>query len=136
MAVIIRGRELGLGALTSLDSFHLIEGRPSPHAYLMIARAKADPDCEYLYCEETKEETATWVTKNKRNPKETRLTYTLAQAKASGLVKTGQSGRPNQWMIRPAEMVRKTCGVQLARMEYPAAVMGLYAWEEMGGDEQ
>ena len=145
MAIIIRGRELGLGALTSLDSFHLIEGRPTPHAYLMIARAKADPDCEYLYCENTTEEASTWVTKNRRNPKETRLTYTISQAKSSGLVigaveKTDRDGKkymskPNQWVVRPAEMIRKTCGVQLARMEYPAATMGLYAWEEMTGDE-
>lgn len=145
MAVIIRGREMGLGALTALDSFHVIEGRPCPHAYLMIARAKADPDCEYLYCVETSDESATWETKNRRNPTATRLTYTLAQAKASGLVQPAQEkesrdgrkymAKANQWVIRPSEMCRKTAGVQLARMEYPAAVMGLYAYEEMGGDE-
>lgn len=147
MAVIIRGRELGLGALTALDSFHVIEGRPCPHAYLMIARAKADPDCEYLYCEaETSNaEHSTWITKSRRNPKEQRLTYTMDQAKASGLVKPAQEktdrdgrkymAKDNQWVIRPAEMLRKTCGVQLARMEYPAATMGLYAAAELGYDE-
>ena len=144
-AIIIRGRELGLGALTALDSFHLIEGRPSPHAYLMIARAKEHPDCEYFQCIETNREGATWETKNRHNPKPTRLTYTLAQAKASGLVqpaqeKTGRDGKKymskdNQWVVRPDEMCRKTAGVQLARMEYPAATMGLYAWEELAGDE-
>lgn len=41
----------------------------------------------------------------------------------------------NQWVVRPIEMLRKTAGVQLARAEYPAATMGLYAWEELGGDE-
>lgn len=146
-AVIIRGRELGLGALTSLDSFHLIEGRPCPHAYLMIARAKADPDCEYLYCEaETSDDkSATWVTKSRRNPVIQRFTYTIEMARASGLIqpaqeKTGRDGRKymskdNQWVVRPAEMLRKTAGVQLARMEYPAATMGLYAWEEMAAAE-
>lgn len=144
MAVIIRGRELGLGALASLDSFHIIEGRPCPHAYLMIARAKADPDCEYFQCIETDEESAMWETKNRRNPKPTRLRYTLEMAKASGLYqpaqeKTNRDGKKymskdNQWVVRPGEMIRKTAGVQLARMEYPAATLGLYAWEEMGGE--
>ncbi len=47
-AVIIRGREMGLSALTSLDMFHVVEGKPSASAHLLIARAKAHPDCEYF----------------------------------------------------------------------------------------
>lgn len=126
MAVIIRGREMGLGALTSLDSFHVIEGKPAPHAYLIIARAKAAPECEFFQCVESTPERATWETKNRRNPRPTRVTYTLVQAQAAGLVKPG-----GNWTKRPDEMLRKTAGVQLARMEYPEAAMGLYAVEEM-----
>ena len=126
MAVIIRGREMGLGALTSLDCFHVIEGKPAPHAHLVIARAKADPDCEYMQCVETTATKATYETKNKRNPAVTRLTYTIEQAQAAGL-----AGRGN-WKTRPDEMLRKTCAVQLARMEYPEASLGLYAAEELG----
>jgi len=127
MAVIIRGREMGIPALTALDSFHVIEGKPSPHAYLIIAQAKRHADCEYFQCTSTNSTSATWVTKSRRNPEPTSLTYTIEQARAAGL--TG----PN-WTKRPDEMLRKTAGAQLARMEYPDAAMGLYAVEEMGGE--
>ena len=36
----------------------------------------------------------------------------------------------SNWTKRPGEMIRKTGGVQLARMEYPESAMGLYAIEE------
>jgi 5'-3' exonuclease len=128
-AVIIRGREMGLGALTALDSFHVIEGKPAPSAHLIIARAKEHPDCEYFQCLETTGTKATWVTKNRRNPEPTRLTYTLDQAQTAGLLRRG-----GNWAARPDEMLRKTAGVQLARIEYPGASLGLYCPEEMGAD--
>lgn len=127
-AVIMRGREMGLGALTALDAFHVIEGRPAPHAYLIIARAKADPDCEFFQCVETTSTSSTWKTKNRHNPEVTTFTYTIKDAELAGLTSKG-----GNWQKRPAEMLRKTAGVQLARMEYPDAALGLYAVEEMEG---
>lgn len=127
-AVIVRGRELGLGALVSLDVFSVVEGRLCPSAHFIISKAKADPDAEYFYCEESTDKSATWVTKNRRNPRETRLTYTIEQARAAGLIK-----ERGNWATRPAEMLRKTAGVQLARMEYPESALGLYADMEMDG---
>lgn len=133
-AVIIRGRELGLGAGAALDSFHIIEGRPSPSAHLIIDRAKNHPDCEYFQCIETTPTSATWVTKNRRNPEPTRLTYTFEQAVAAGVTRS-TSGKPNNWTKAPDDMIRKTCGVKLARMEYPGAALGLYCAAELGYDE-
>lgn len=130
LAVILRGREIGLGALTSLDCWHVIQGRPSPHAWLIVARAKADKDCEYFQCVETTATSATWETKHRRNPKETRLTYTIQQAQAAGLTSN------DNWKRRPEEMIRKTAAVQLARLEYPASALGLYAVDELGGVDE
>jgi hypothetical protein len=127
-AVIMRGREMGMGALSSLDSFHVIEGKPAPHAYLIIARAKADPDCEYFQCVESSATSATWETKNRCNPKPTKVTYTIEQARLAGLLEKAKGN----WNTRPEEMLVKTAGAILARREYPAAAMGLYAVEEMG----
>jgi 5'-3' exonuclease len=128
-AVVLRGREMGVGALTALDSFHVIEGKPSPSAYFIIARAKAHPDCEYFMCTETTTASSTWETKNRCNPKSSKLTYTIEDAQAAGLLSRG-----GNWKARPAEMLRKTAGVQLARMEYPEAALGLYAVEELEGN--
>jgi 5'-3' exonuclease len=128
-AVIIRGREMGIGALTALDCFHVIEGKPSPYAYLIIARAKAHPDCEYFQCIEADEKHAVWETKNRRNPHVTRVTYTIQQAQTANLVKPG-----NGWTKNTEDMLVKTAGAKLARREYPDAALGLYAVEELGGE--
>lgn len=127
-AVIIRGREMGLGALASLDVFHVVEGRPYAYAYLIIARAKADDDCEYFQLVDSSAKSATWETKNKRNPKPTKLTYTIEQAKLAGLL----AKEKGNWNTRPDDMLTKTAGSKLARIEYPAAALGLISVEEAG----
>ena len=139
-AVMIRGRELGLGVGASLDNFHVIEGKPAPHAHLIIARAKAHPKCEYFHLVESTAESATYETKHRDEPKETRRTYTLEMAKQAGLVPErprlrnptpGEKDRRSNWEKRPDDMLRKTCAVQLARIVYPDAAQGLYAVEEL-----
>ena len=133
-AIIIRGREMGLGALTALDSFHVVEGRPVCHAHLIIARAKADPACEYFQMIESDNSKATYETKHRDDPKPTRLTYTIQQASEAGLLRESRSGKPTPWQTRKDEMLRKTCAVQLARIVFPAAAMGLYSLEEIGDE--
>lgn len=129
-AVIMRGREMDLGALTALDCFHVVENKPCAYAYLIIARAKADPDCEFFQMTECSAESATWETKNRRNPKPTRYTYTIAMAIKAGLLMKEKGN----WNTRPEDMLIKTAGAKLARIEYPAAALGLFSVEEMGGE--
>lgn len=145
-AVIIRGREMGLGAMTALDAMHFFEGKVSMHAHLIIARAKQHSDCEWFQMIESTETSCTYETKNRRNPKPTRHTYTIAQAKQAGLcpetIRTastaakGDKDSRGMWEKRPTEQLRKTCAVQLARIEYPEAAMGLYCPEELGGSSE
>ena len=130
-AVIIRGREMGMGALTALDNFHVIEGKPTPHAHLLISRAMEDPDCEYFMMTESTDTAAEYVTKHRRHPEPTRLRYTIDEAKAAGMLEVKPGKKPGPWHTRPAEMLRKTCGVQLGRIVYPRAMQGLYAIEEL-----
>lgn len=130
-ATIIRGREMGLGALTSLDVFHIVEGKPCPFAYLIIARATDHHDCEYFQFIEATKDGATWETKHRKHPKPTRYTYTREMAIAAKLV--GNPKTPN-WDTRFEDMATKTAGAKLARVVYPSAALGLYAVEEMGAD--
>lgn len=124
-AVIIRGREMGLGALTALDTIVMIQGKPALSAHLIIARAKQHPECEYFQLVSSDEMAAEYVTKRRGNPEPTRMRYTIEQAKLAGL-----AGRGN-WVTRPAELLRKTAGVHLARAEYPEAILGAYADSEL-----
>jgi hypothetical protein len=142
-AVIIRGREMGIPALTALDVFHVIEGKPAPHAHLIIAQAERHPDCEYFMLLHTDNERATYETKNRKHPKPIQHTYTIQDAIDAGLCRAEIEPRTagpkekdarGQWDKRRAEMLRKTAGVQLVRIAYPSAAMGLYSVEELGGE--
>jgi len=141
-AVIVRGREMGMGALTALDCFHVIEGKPAPLAHLIVARAKAHPDCEFFRFVGGDDTYAEYQTKNRNNPGPTTLKFTLEQARLSGLApRIPRTERPLQgkddrgnWEKRPAEMLRKTCAVQLSRIEFPDAALGLYSAEELGAE--
>lgn len=130
-AVIIRGRELGLGALTALDCFHIVEGKPTPSAHFLISRARRHPDCEYIEFIQGDATFALWEGKT-RHGKPIPLRYTIEQASAADLLKPTRSGAPSNWIKRPDEMLRKTAGVQLSRIIAPGALMGLYSAEELG----
>jgi hypothetical protein len=116
---------MGLGALTALDTIVMIKGKPALSAHLIIARAKQHPDCLFFQLVSSDDKAATWATQRRGNPEQTRMTYTIEQAQQAGL-----AGRGN-WLTRPAELLRKTAGVQLARAEYPEFLLGAYAQEEM-----
>lgn len=124
-AVIIRGREMGLGALTALDAFDVVEGKPYAKANLLIAKAKADPDCEYFYTVESDGKHCIVETKHRRAPKPERFEYTIEMARLAGLMK-------GNWEKRPDDMLYKTAASKLARRVYPGACGFIYSLEEIG----
>ena len=127
-AVILRGRELGLGAGTALDNFHVIEGKPALSAQLMQALARKHRDCKYLMLEHGDERSATWETHRDGDPKPVKYTYTIEQAQKAGLL----AKKGDNWKNRPDDMLRKTAAVKLIRIVYPEIAAGLYCPEELG----
>ena len=134
LAVIMRGRDLGMGAIAALQCFHYHDGHLTFHAHLIVARAKAHPDCKYFQFKGGDDTYAAYETWNRRDPEPTKLRYTIEQARQAGLVRQTRNGNDSNWMRIPAEMLRKTCAAQLVRIAYPDAAMGLYAPEELGID--
>lgn len=133
VAAIMRGREMGYGAGASLDGFHIISqtGQLAMHAHMIVDRAMQHPDFEYLDCLETDDVHCTYEGKKKSSGRSFSLTYTIDQARAAGLV------RPKtNWETRPTEQLRKTCAVQVCRVLWPGAALGLYAMSELGVDEE
>jgi hypothetical protein len=129
LATVLAGRELGLQAMASLRSIHIVEGKPTLSADLIRALAMQHPDCRYFRCTERVttpgEERATFVTKRGDDP-EMSLTYTIAEAKAAGLVRNGSG-----WAKNPADMAVARASAKLARLVYPEATFGLYLREEL-----
>jgi 5'-3' exonuclease len=113
-ATILRGRNLGLGAVESVDAFHIIDGKPVPMAWLIINLAMRNPLCEYMECISASKDEATWVAKKKGAKNEVRVTWTYQQAVDAGLPKTGPRG-PNAWLKTPEDMNVKMAGVRVGR---------------------
>jgi len=139
LAVITRARAMGIPAVAALNCFHVVDGPAgkmlTPYAYLMVHLASKDPSCEYILPVEASPTSATWETKHRKFPKPFRLTYTIEQAEIAGLNKPTANGKPSNWMKNPEDMLVARCGAKMSRRYYSGAVMGLVAFEEMGGDE-
>lgn len=137
LSTIIIGKELGLTVGGSLRGFHIVESKHLMHADLIRARAEASPDCEYFYCSERTDTAATFVTKNKKHPKETTLRFSIEDGQRAWPRKEKdgsyekQSFNASGWGKNPADMCVARASSKLARLVYPSAVHGFYAPEEM-----
>lgn len=133
LAVMLRGRALGMDATTALDGFHVIEGKPALSAPLMIGLVLRSPVCDYFKCIDTTDEQATFITHRSNDPESTpsKYTFTIKMADRMGLLKPSRSGKPTQWEKFPNTMLRWRCATELARMVYPDIVAGLYTPDEI-----
>lgn len=125
LVAILTGRELGLSPMQSIRGIHVIEGKPTMAADLMVAQCVRRPDiCKYFTCRVTNANLATYVTERVGAGVST-LTFTIEQAKTAGL-----SGKDN-WRKYPDAMLRSRCAAALARMVYPDLLAGVYADDEL-----
>jgi hypothetical protein len=129
-AVILRGRELGLGMTTALDAFHVVEGRPMASSQLISALAESDENHEYTMMLSADDTQATFECKHKKHPKPTVYTYKIEEAERLGLLRPSRkTGEPSQWVKRPKTMLIKTCKATLHRMMFPGSTLGLHMLE-------
>jgi hypothetical protein len=125
-AIILAGRELGLTAMQSLRSIHIIEGKPTLSSDLMAALVMRSPTCEYFQLVESTNTIARYVTKRVgAKNKETPMSFTWEDAKLAGVT------NKNNWKTYPAAMLRARCIASLARVVYPDLLMGIYETDEI-----
>lgn len=125
-AIIATGRELGLTAMQSLRSIHIVDGKPTLSADLIAALCKSRADvCVYFRLVESTERVATYETQRKGEPEPTRMTWTWEDAQRAGV-----TGKDN-WKKYPAAMLRARCITALARAVYPDLAMGVYDPDEV-----
>jgi hypothetical protein len=124
---IITGHELGLGSMQSIRSIHIIQGKPTMSAELMVALVKRSPECIRFRLVESSPTVATYETE-RRNEGLTKLSFTMEEAKTAGLVKDGSG-----WKKYPAAMLRARAASALCRAVYPDLLLGVY--EESEADE-
>lgn len=126
LSTVMVGRELGLPAMASLRSVHVIEGRHALAASLMVALVLRSGLAEFFEPIEFTDTYATYETKRKGARNAVKLTHTLEMAVQAGLVKD-KSG----WAKNPTDMLVARASARLARMVYPDLLAGLYTPEEL-----
>jgi hypothetical protein len=125
-AIIATGRELGLTAMQSLRTIHVIEGKPTLSADLIAALVKSRRDvCEFFMLVESTEKKAVYKTKRVGEPEATTLAWTIEDASRAGLTSK------DNWRKFPAAMLRARCITALARTVYPDLAMGVYDPDEL-----
>jgi hypothetical protein len=127
LARMLYGRALGIPCMQSMALIHLIEGRPTSDAQLMLALCHRSDVCEYFEPVATDSKRATYRAKRKGRPEMT-YAYSMDSAKASGLTARGT------WLKYPEQMLRARCVSSLARMLFPDVIAGLYTPDEMADE--
>lgn len=124
MAAILTGHEVGIGAMQALSKIHVIDGRPAMAAELMrglVLRAGHE-----LWIEESSTTKCTVVGVRAGSSRETRITFTMDDAKRAGL-----DGRKN-WRSYPAAMLLARATAALCRAVFPDVLAGIsYTTEEL-----
>lgn len=130
MALVQKGRELGLQPMQALDGIHIIEGRPSPSASLiaaLIARAHGDDALIPVVWDNTQ---CTISFKRRSWATRAEFTYTIDDAKRAGL--TGKK----PWQMNPASMLFARCVSTIGRRMFADALAGLGPVEDLDDDDE
>lgn len=129
MLVIMAGREFGLGAMASLRSFHVVEGKPTMSAQAMMARCLEHPSCKLFRVIRSRctHEVAVVEVQRREWAEPEVYTWTVEDAKRAGL-----TGRQN-WSKYPRDMLINRCIAEAARFTWPEVMAGVYSPEDFGG---
>lgn len=126
MACVLTGRALGLDDLHSLRSIHVVDGKATLGAELMVSLVRRKG---HSLSGEMSNEAATARGKRADTGDEMSVTWTLEDAQRAGL-----SGKGN-WTKYPGSMLWARAVSQLVRMLFPDALLGVtYTPDEMGDD--
>lgn len=130
MVVILTGRELGLTAMQSLRSIHMIEGKPTLSADLMAARVRSSPLCAEWQIVKTDNESCVIRVQRDDDEQPTTFSFSMEDAKRAELL-----GKTN-WKKYPANMLRARCTANAARAMFPELLMGIYDPDELSAPVQ
>lgn len=125
VAIILKGRELGIPAMYALSNVVVIQGKPAANAELMLALIYRDHGDDAVVFAETTARVATISYKRRGWTRRQQFSFTAEDASKAGL--TGEN-----WRKYPAAMLRARCISAVARLAFPDTIAGMYTPEELG----
>jgi hypothetical protein len=128
VAIIQKGRELGIQPMYALSNIVNIQGKPTANAELMLAliyRDHGDNAITFTHSDNTACQIA-YARRSWKQPQS--YSFTIEDAKAAGLLSN------QTWQKYPAAMLRARCISAVARMAFPDSIGGMYTAEELGAE--
>lgn len=126
MAIILTGRELGIGTMAALNSINVIQGKPTVSPQLMMALINRTKELEDLKLEATNDGAVCTIKRKGRTP----YTAKFGPQEAAAMNLSGKDNYKKQ----PATMYKWRALADAARTIFPDAVLGLYIPDEMGAE--
>lgn len=135
-AIILKGAELHVPPMQALETIHIIKGKPSMAAQLMLGLCFQRIKGFKAQRIEASEKACTWVFQRPGNP-EHKETFTIERA---AKMKTKEGGKviavseKFNWKTMPKVMLEWRCISAGLRLVAPDIIMGLYTPEELDPD--
>lgn len=126
VAIMLKGRELGIPPMQALSHIHIINGKPTMSAELMLAQImRLHPRTKISYPKRSGEICEIKVQREGSEPSV--FSFSIADAQAAGLM-----SNPT-WKKYPRAMLHARAVSEMARSLFPDAISGVsYTPEEMG----
>ena len=137
-STIMLGRELGLGAMSSIRGIHLLDTpqgkKHGLSADLMAALVLSSGKAMFFEPEAIEATYAVYTTQRVGRPKPFTMRFDIEEARAAQLTndtREAKEGRkPGNWEKWAKDMCKARCVARLARAIYPDICFGLYVPEE------
>lgn len=123
MAAMLKGHEVGMAPMQALSHIHVIKGKPTISAEGQRALVLAAGHS--VRVKALTPEKCTLVGTRSGDAEGTEVTYTLAEAKKSGIA------RGNNWTNHPTDMLLARASTRLCRAVFPDVTGGLSSAEEV-----
>lgn len=124
IAIILQGRELGIGPMAALGTINVIQGKPTVSPQLMLALINRSGQLEDMQLESSDSGAVCMMKRKGRQPHTVRFGPKEAQA-------LQLSGKDN-YRKQAATMFQWRAVAMCARAVFPDVILGLYTPEEMG----
>lgn len=124
LAIMMKGRELGVPPMYALSNIVIIQGKPTCNAELMLALVRRDHGSDAIRIAVSTNEKCTiqWRTWGQVSE----YSFTIQDAQKADLLTNAT------WKKYPAAMLRARCISAVCRMAFPESIAGMYTGEELG----
>lgn len=126
VAIILTGRELGIGTMAALNNINVIQGKPTVSPQLMLALIERSGQLEDIKVEQTNEYVGVCMKRKGRTAHSE--VFGDKEAQAMGLL-----GKDN-YKKQKLTMYRWRAIAACARVVFPDVITGLYTPDELGAE--